>query len=161
IPAATVATLSAQAHLVCVRATDRASNRSADLLAGNANCATLTIAATDNVPPTVTNIQASPNPGKTGSATLTATATDALSNLTGAEYRVDAGSWDAMPPQDGSFTSKSEAVTASLTNIAEGSHQVCVRATDAANNMSDGTDCITLVVDKTPPAISNASATPN
>jgi hypothetical protein len=161
IPAGTVAALTSGTHLVCIRATDGAGNRSADNLANNTNCATLTIAAADNVAPTVTNVQASPNPGKTGNATLTATAADALSNIKSAEYNVDGGGWNAMSAQDGSFNAKSEVVTANLTGVAEGSHQVCVRASDVANNTSDGTACITLVVDKTPPSVANVAAIPN
>ncbi|HET8624082.1 MAG TPA: Ig-like domain repeat protein [Gemmatimonadales bacterium] len=78
IPAATVALLSTGQHLVCVRTTDRANNRSADALAGNANCATLTINAAAVA--TTTTVTSSQNPSSLGDpVTFTATVTSGSS----------------------------------------------------------------------------------
>jgi hypothetical protein len=78
IPAATVAGLTTGSHLVCIRATDRAGNRSSDRLASNANCATLTINAAAVA--TTTTVTSSQNPSSLGDpVTFTATVTSGSS----------------------------------------------------------------------------------
>jgi hypothetical protein len=72
IPGATVLALSAGAHLVCIRSTDDAGNRSADNASGNANCATLQV--NSSVVGTTTEVASSANPSISGqSVTFTAT----------------------------------------------------------------------------------------
>lgn len=48
--------------------------------------------------------------------------------------------------------------------LAEGAHEVCVRAVDAVENLSDGTACTTLLVDRTAPSVASftsAATTPS
>jgi hypothetical protein len=81
------------------------------------------------------------------SVTVTATATDAGSYVALAQVSVDGGGWTAMAAADGAFGGSPEGLTASVTAPAGlGSHQVCVKATDAFANTSDGTACTTFTV---------------
>jgi hypothetical protein len=119
----------------------------------------------DTTPPVVSNVQASPNPSDgTGNVVLTATATDALTKVTSAEYNIDGGGFSPMAASDGGFDELAEDVTVTISaaTLAEGSRTLCVRATDEATNRSgDAAACTTLIVDRTPPAISNFAVSPN
>jgi hypothetical protein len=164
IPAAVVAALSNGPHTICVQGTDAAGNTSL-FSAANA-CATLTV---DNVPPIVSSVSASPNPTNGIVAlTLTASVSDATtgnSNLVSAAYSIDGGSPTAMTASDLTFNSATEGVTATISPpLAEGTYTLCVQGTDAAGNTSLFTAanaCTTLIVDQTPPAISNFTVLPN
>jgi hypothetical protein len=105
--------------------------------------------AGDATAPTVSTPTLSPSTVvPAASVTVTGSATDP-SGVASAAVRIDAGSWVAMSAVDGSFGGTTEALTASVTAPSTaGSHQVCVRATDAsgAANTSDGTACATLIV---------------
>jgi len=96
---------------------------------------------------------------------LTGTATDALTNVISAEYNIDGGAFSAMNAVDGIYDdelAEDVTVTISAATFTEGSHTLCVRATDKATNRSgDATACTTLIVDRTPPAISNFNVSPN
>jgi hypothetical protein len=136
--------------------------------AGNANVASTSIDNTvtyDATPPVVSNVQASPNPSNgAGNVVLTATATDALTKVTSAEYNIDGGGFAAMTAQDGGFDELAEDVTVTISaaTFTEGSHAVCVRASDEATNRSgNAAACTTLIVDRTPPVISNLAVNPN
>jgi hypothetical protein len=159
IPAATIAALADGNHTLCVRATDVEGNASAD----DAACTTLLV---DQTGPVITNVQASPNPTNgTVAVVLTGTATDALTNVVSAEYRIGAGSYSAMAASDGAFDELAEDVTvtipaATIAALADGTHSLCIRATDAVSNLGTAV-CTTLVVDRTPPAISNFTVSPN
>ena len=120
----------------------------------------------DATPPVVSNVQASPNPSNgTGNIVLTATATDALTNVISAEYNIDGGTFFAMSAVDVTFDdelAEDVTVTISAATFTEGSHSLCVRATDKATNRSgDSAACTTLIVDKAPPVISNFNVSPN
>jgi hypothetical protein len=69
---------------------------------------------------------------------LTATATDAESTIESAGYTLDGGtSWLPMDPADDTFDSAAEELTATLSGLAVGSYEVCVRATDDQGNTSE------------------------
>jgi hypothetical protein len=128
-------------------------------------CTTILV---DKTSPVVSGVSASPNPTNGSAAVvLTATATDALTDVTSAEYNLDGGAFMAMSASDGAFDELSEGVTvtiaaAAVAALTDGNHTLCVRATDAVSNTSGDADaCTTLVVDQTPPAVSGVSATPN
>jgi hypothetical protein len=161
IAAATIAALTEGNHTLCVRASDTAANTSGNAAA----CTTLDV---DKTPPVVTNVVATPNPANgTAAVVLTATATDALTNVASAEYNIDSGSFAAMQAADGAFDELVENVTvtiaaATIAGLSDGNHTLCVRASDTATNTSgNAAACTTLVVDKTPPVVTNVVATPN
>jgi len=136
--------------------------------AGNTNVASGSTDNTvtyDRTPPVVSAVQASPNPSNgVGNVVLTATATDALSKVASAEYSIDGGGFSAMAAQDGAFDELAEDVRATISvgALSEGSHALCVRATDRATNSSgDTAACTTLIVDRTPPVISAFTVLPN
>ncbi|HEV2084498.1 MAG TPA: Ig-like domain-containing protein, partial [Gemmatimonadales bacterium] len=168
IPAAVVAALTNGTHQVCVKGTDAAGNSSDFSDAGA--CATLTV---DKEPPVVSNVAVSPSPTN-GTIAVTATAhvTDATtgnSKIVSAFYSIDGGAAIAMAASDGSFSSATENVTATIpaavvAALSNGTHQVCVKGTDAAGNTSSFADagaCATLTVDKEPPVVSNVAVDPN
>jgi hypothetical protein len=97
---------------------------------------------------------------------LTATETDALSNVTAAEYFIDSpganGNGTAMSASDGNFNSSSEGVTATLTatqfnGLNGGSHTIYVHGKDAAGNWG-ATDSVTFVKDTTAPSVTISQA---
>jgi protein involved in ribonucleotide reduction len=168
IPAGTVAALSNGDHTVCVRGSDAAGNTSA-FSAANA-CATLTV---DKQPPVVSNVAASPSPTNgTINVTATATVDDAASSnsrIIAAYYSIDGGAPVAMAAADETFNEATENVTATIpaatiAALSNGTHTICVRGLDASGNMSAFSDpyaCVTLVIDKDPPIVSNVAVTPS
>jgi len=92
--------------------------------------------------------------------TVTAFAVDG-SGVASAQWQLDGGAWTTMSAADGSFGGTGEPLSATLIAPAtEGSHVVCVRATDTTANTSDGTACTPIVVDAGPPAISTPVLSP-
>jgi hypothetical protein len=169
IPAVTVAGLSNGTHTVCVSGTDAAGNASS--FSAATACTNLII---DKQPPAVSNVAVSPNLTN-GSINVTATAKvdDAAtgnSAIVAAYYSIDGGAAIAMSAADGSFSSATENVTASIPAatvhaLVEGEHTVCVKGKDLAGNISSFADagaCATLTIDKTPPEVTiNQAATQN
>jgi alpha-tubulin suppressor-like RCC1 family protein len=103
----------------------------------------------------------SPHPVPNAQLTLTATAVDAAS-VAAADYNVDGGKWTAMSATGGSFGAQVVSVGATLAApSSEGTHSLCVRATDEDSNTSDGTNCVAIVVDAGPPTVSGPSLSPN
>ena len=144
--------------------------------AGNENLAST---STDNTitydpqPPAVSNVAATPNPTN-GTINITATATvdDAAtgnSKIVSAFYSIDGGAAVAMAAADGTFNSATENVTASIpaatiAALSNGQHTICVRGSDEAGNtslFSTAGACVTITVDKEPPAVSNVAVTPS
>ncbi|MCJ7536555.1 MAG: hypothetical protein MUO57_13585 [Anaerolineales bacterium] len=119
---------------------------------------------TDTLPPSVSNVVATPNP-QTGSGNITLTATiDDTGNggsiILSADYRLDAGAWTPMSASDGTFNSPTENVTADLDAPAtDGPYTLCVRGTDSANNTSSE-QCTTLEVDSVGPLTSAVAVDP-
>jgi hypothetical protein len=64
---------------------------------------------------------------------------DVTSYVASAEYRVDKGEWMAAVAADGVFDSVYEDVKLDAAKLPEGSHQVELRARDAAGNQASGT----------------------
>jgi hypothetical protein len=93
----------------------------------------------DTTPPEILNLTVSPSP-TAESPQLTATARDEASALTTAEFFVDVdpgtGAGTPIPAADGAFDSTQEelAATIPVAELADGSHQVHVRARDEAGN---------------------------
>ena len=118
------------------------------------------VVPSDSEPPVVSGIAANPNPAAVNTAiTLTATLDDSGtggSAISGAEYRIDNGPWVAMDAVDGAFDGPTEAVAAALSFTSPGVHEVCVRGSDAAGNVSnpgdDAENACTLVVAYDPSA---------
>jgi sugar lactone lactonase YvrE len=67
------------------------------------------------------------------------TAFDRASYLTSAEFKVDTGDWLAAIPQDGVFDGQYEGLLLDAARLPDGSHQVEVRARDAAGNLASKT----------------------
>lgn len=160
IPAASVAALSNGQHTVCVRGTDQAGNSSSYQDAGA--CVTLTV---DKEPPLVSNVMVTPSLTN-GTIAVNATArvddeASGTSRIVAAWYHIDGGSAVAMTPSDGSFSSATEnvraTIPASVVNaLTEGLHTVCVQGKDLAGNLSSFSAtgaCATLEIDKTPPEV--------
>ncbi len=103
-------------------------------------CETYTAVLVDLGAPTVSDVAVDPaSPTYGQSVTVTATAADAATAITSAEYKVDDGAWKPMSAADGAFDELSEAVTARVPDILSlGSHTVYVRATDSTGQTSYG-----------------------
>lgn len=160
IPAATVAALSNGPHTVCVRGTDQAGNTSSFDDAGA--CATLTV---DKQPPVVSSVTVDPSLTN-GSVAVYAKATvddqaTGNSRIVAAYYSIDGAAAVAMTAEDGSFSSATEdvkaTIPASVVNaLDEGPHTVCVQGKDLAGNLSSFSAagaCANLEIDKTPPEV--------
>ncbi len=63
---------------------------------------------------------------------------DDLTRIAKAEYAVDGGHWTPIFPDDGIFDSLRERISLSLSDLAEGTHLLMVKATDAAGNIGTG-----------------------
>ena len=99
-----------------------------------------------------------PDPGALVTVTALAVAGPGIAS---AERRVDAGPWIAMGAADGAFGGTGESVTATMdAPMAEGNHTICIRATDLAAHVSDGTACTTIVVDAGPPVVTTPMVAP-
>ncbi len=168
IPAAVIAALSNGPHTICVQGTEAAGNSSS--FSSATACATLIV---DKVPPVASGVTATPSPTNGSVAvTVNGTVDDAAtgnSDITAAAYSLDGGSAIAMTASDAAFDEPSENVTATIAAatvaaLADGTHTVCVRGTDAAGNTGSfgaATACATFKVDKLPPVVSNVAAAPN
>jgi hypothetical protein len=88
----------------------------------------------DTTPPTVTITPLSPDPTDNSTPTFTGDASDASSNISSVEYRVDDGDWAEAAASDGAFDSPDEDYTFTTTSLADGEYTVYVRATDSAGN---------------------------
>jgi hypothetical protein len=160
IPAATVAGLAEGPHTVCVRGTDEAGNSSS--FEDGGACVTLTV---DKQPPVVSNVTVNPSlTNGTIAVQATARVDDAAagnSRIVAAYYSIDGGSAVQMTASDGSFSSATEnvkaTIPASVVNaLDEGTHTVCVQGKDLAGNLSPFSAsgaCATLEIDKTPPEV--------
>jgi hypothetical protein len=101
--------------------------------------------AADTTPPVVSDVNAI-DVEFPSDVTVTATATDAESNIKSAEYSRDGNPWIAMSAADGAFDELSEDLTATLSGLFVKTYEVCVRATDVGDNTSAGTACDTFDV---------------
>ncbi len=132
IPLTTINTLSEGLHQIWVHGKDNSGNW------GAAVAGELFI---DKTAPAVSGVAADPNPAE-GPTTLTATATDASSNIAMAEWfeGADPGNGNGTPMQaaDGAFDNLVEGLTGTIdvTLWAPGDHTLSVRARDAAGNWS-------------------------
>jgi len=96
--------------------------------------------------------------------TVTATTTDALSNVAGAEFYVDSdpgkGSGTLMSATDGSFDSPSEAVEGviDISSLPDGEHTVYVRAQDFLDTWGP-VDSFQFTIDTTLPVLTSLSPT--
>ncbi|MEV6601115.1 copper-binding protein [Actinoplanes sp. NPDC051346] len=136
-------------HVVRYRATDRAGNVSET---GSVSFRVVERPPQDTTPPTVSaQISGSRDPSGNylGTATVTITATDAGSGVSGVEYKLHGGAFVAY--------------TTPLVIDAVGTHMVHFRATDAAGNTSAeqmvGFTIVTPPVDDTTPPQTSASVT--
>lgn len=148
IPLATVRNMSEGDHIISFHGLDAAGNW------GARGEMTLTI---DKTGPAINNIVADPNPvvlrgSNTLPLTLTADAVDGVANIVAAEWfdGADPGKGQAMPmlPQDGAFTSLSEALTSGEINVRRwsvGDHTISIRAKDAAGNWGDAATVVVTV----------------
>lgn len=105
----------------------------------------------DTTPPAISNLSTSPSMTTVGhGTTLTATASDSEANgtdIASAQYSINGGPWTAMSAGDGTFDSTTENLTATIpATTSPVAETICVRATDAAGNTSDGTACTSFVV---------------
>lgn len=102
--------------------------------------------------PVTSSVNATPNPVPVGAdLTITANNTDAGgSNIVSAEYSVDGGPFDDLAAADGTFDSGSEPVAVTFPGthplLAQpGVHNICLRATDGADNIG-ATECAIVAV---------------
>jgi hypothetical protein len=130
--------------------------------------APFTVAA-DTAGPVTSASAVAPSPAN-AAPTVTATETDATSNVVAAEYFINAvganGSGTAMSAADGSFNSSTENVTGTLTvtqfnALGQGTHTIFVHGRDAAGNWG-ATQSATFVKDTETPdvTIEQAGADP-
>jgi len=64
---------------------------------------------------------------------------DRTTYSTSAEFKVDDGDWLAAIPEDGIFDSQYEAIVLDEARLPEGSHEITLRARDAAGNVTSKT----------------------
>lgn len=147
------------AHTLYVRGQDAAGNWGA--------FATLAVNGGDASGPTTSALVLAPNPSNgTASVALSATASDVASGgsaIASAQYTIGG----VLPPiaMTVATTTPVSSITATIPAatvlaLSEGTHVVSVTSTDAAGN-TGAAATINLIVDKTGPAASNVSATPN
>ena len=127
----------------------------------------LTVSTTDTTPPLVTAAaldgQATLRTQSGPAVTVTATASDAGRGdwtIAGANHTRGARNWPtatAMSASDGAFDEVTEGVIGALptTGLAEGSYSICVYAWDVVPNGDTAGACATLIVDDSPPSVSN------
>lgn len=133
--------------------------------------ATLTIV--DDLPPEISNVQVDGQATvivEPGTDVLLTAAVDDTgtgdSDIGAANYTIGLADWPgtAMDPTDGSFDSAQEdvSVTIDTSGWSEGSHQVCVYASDSvpAHNTT-AVACAEIVIDETPPTIDDVLADPD
>jgi hypothetical protein len=87
----------------------------------------------DNSPPTVV-LQADP----VQLCTLSARASDKVSALKSAAYRIDAGVWLSILPQDGVMDDREESFRITLPQLKAGEHLLILRVEDDAENIGIG-----------------------
>ncbi len=136
--------------------------------AGSTPSISFTYEIVETTPPSLSGLSATPDPATTGEAvTVSATADDTGgSDVASAEYSLDGGAWTATTATDGGFDEAVENITASIdtTPLSQQSHEVCVRATDAAGNQTPTPLCTTFTVqppDTSPPSVSGVDVAPN
>jgi hypothetical protein len=174
IPSATLSALSEGSASILVHSHDTFG------LWGPVQTLTFTL---DRTPPAMTSgiVEPSPNNGTSGSTVdptaikVTAAFTDPVSNgvntpIAAAEGFLDnpsgtPGTGLTFVASDGSFNSASEGAyglipLSQLTGLTEGPHQVYVHSKDAAGNWGPYAP-LTLIVDRTGPAVSVLTASPN
>ena len=153
-------------HSLCVYATDAAG---ATNLTGA--CATLTVLATDSVPPTFTDLRLENTQGFLSwlhgeTVGIYAVASDVGlgdSNIASANLTVD-GDWASaltLNAADGAFDEPAEDLTGTLFTgaLSVGLHTVCVSATDARGNANLTGTCMTLeLTDPFPPRVGGVTA---
>jgi len=117
------------------------------------------VSVSDSTPPSVTIAALTPDPTNDNTPTFTGTATDASSNISSVEYKVDDGSWTAATASDGAFDSLSENYTFTTSELSDGAHTVYVRATDSATNTTAEADYASdgFTVDATAPSVTSTS----
>ena len=97
----------------------------------------------DDEGPVTSNVTVTPDPVfLNGDATVNASVDDSEagnSTIASAEYSVNGGAWLPMNSADGLFDEVQEDVEVTFTATAVGTHQVCVRGTDAEGNVGDPT----------------------
>jgi len=98
------------------------------------------LADADVLGPIASAVTPTPNPATVNTdVTVTATVDDSTTGaatIQSADYSIDGGAtWAAMSAVDGTFNGVSENVTATFTLAQAGDIQVCVRGTDALNNV--------------------------
>jgi len=83
----------------------------------------------------------------------------------GGNYTIGPGNWPGivMDPADGSFDSVQESIniTIDTTGWSDGRHNICVYAWDEAGNVNSTAECVEIMVDGTPPAISEVLVEPD
>ena len=101
------------------------------------------VATPDDEGPVTSNVTVTPDPVLlNGDATVNASVDDSEtgnSTIASAEYSVDGGAWLPMSSADGLYNEVQEDVEVTFTATAVGTHQVCVRGTDAEGNVGDPT----------------------
>jgi len=169
IPAATVNALAEGTHTVSIHSLDAASPNWGAIV-------TIDLVVDKNGP-TTSGVLAAPTPNNgtlpfnvsTPAVRVTATLTDAISNIGSAEAFIDTvtanGTGIGVSATDGTYSSPSEAgyfdiPLATVAQLTNGSHTISVHAKDAAGNWGS-TATTTLLIDKIKPLVSLVSATPN
>ena len=160
IPLLTVNALSNGNHILSIHAKDAVGNW------GPFTTATLII---DRAAPTISGLTLTPQASNNTAVAVSATGNDAAtgnSNIAGGEYFIDtlgtAGAGVAMTPGSVSpnATINANIPAATISALAAGNHTVYVRAKDAAGNWSTAIST-TLLIDRTAPAFTGITLTPN
>jgi len=169
ITATTVSALSEGPHTVSVRSQDTWGNW------GDPAAIDLIV---DKTGPTTSNVAAAPNPtngmigynSTTAAVRVSATFTDALSNVKAGEGFIDTvganGTGFIFVPSDGAWNSPYEngyanVPLATIRQLSDGSHTISVHSKDAAGNWSTAYGTVDLIVDRTSPTLTSITLTPD
>lgn len=132
-----------------------------------------TLIVLDDLPPKVSNAQVDGETSvtvKPGTTVLLTATVDEIgrgeSDIGAANYTLGAMNWPgaSMAPVDGSFDSAQEDVSVSIdtSGWSEGSHQVCVYASDSGQGYNTTSfECAEIIIDETPPSITEVLAEPD
>jgi hypothetical protein len=132
-----------------------------------------TLVVLDDIPPEISTARVSGQASITVSpgtdVVLTASIDDmgtGESDIAAANYTLGAMNWPGTPmdPVDGSFDSAQEDVSVSIdtSGWGEGSHQVCVYASDSGQgHNTSSAECAEIVIDETPPSITEVLTEPD
>jgi hypothetical protein len=123
------------AYYLKIVASDAPSNPSGESLEGGRESDRFVV---DNTPPSLEDLQAAATNPAGGEATIRFIARDSASDISRAEYSLDAGDWTLVYPEGRLSDAPMEHYNFALKGLAPGEHTIAVRVYDRFENMTAG-----------------------